>query len=119
MSSLQVKLVYRKKPIYICSMDQVELFKALGNKNRLQILTWLKSPEEHFPDYVPACGSDDVGICVGYIQKKSGLTQSTISEYLAVLHRVGLVSATRVGQWTYYKRNEKAISTLNTLIETL
>lgn len=100
-------------------MDQVEIFKALGNKNRLQILTWLKSPEQYFVDYVPACGDADVGVCVGHIQKKSGLTQSTISEYLAVLHRVGLVSATRVGQWTYYKRNEEAISALNVLIGTL
>ena len=100
-------------------MDQVELFKALANKTRLQILRWLKSPEEHFPDYQPACGSTDVGVCVGYIQKKSGLTQSTISEYLSTLHRVGLVSATRVGQWTYYKRNEATIATLGNLIDTL
>ncbi|WAC40403.1 ArsR/SmtB family transcription factor [Pedobacter sp. SL55] len=100
-------------------MDQVEVFKALGNKNRLQILIWLKSPEEHFVDYVPACGDADVGVCVGHIQKKSGLTQSTISEYLAVLHRVGLVSATRVGQWTYYKRKEETIAALGNLIFTL
>jgi ArsR family transcriptional regulator len=100
-------------------MDQVELFKALSNKTRLQILIWLKAPEQHFQDYVPACGTVDVGVCVGHIQKKSGLTQSTISEYLAILSRVGLVSATRVGQWTYYKRNEKAITALGNLIETL
>lgn len=100
-------------------MDQVELFKALGNKNRLQILNWLKSPEEHFVDYTPACGDADIGICVGHIQKKSGLTQSTISEYLSVLHRVGLVSATRVGQWTYYKRNEETIAALGNLIGNL
>ncbi|MNQ90511.1 Helix-turn-helix domain protein [compost metagenome] len=100
-------------------MDQVEVFKALGNKNRLQILNWLNSPEEHFVDYVPACGDVDVGVCVGYIQKKSGLTQSTISEYLAVLNRVGLVSATRIGQWTYYKRNEQTIAALGNLMDTL
>lgn len=100
-------------------MDQVEVFKALGNKNRLQILNWLKFPEEHFVDYVPARDDVDLGVCVGHIQKKSGLTQSTISEYLSVLHRVGLVSATRVGQWTYYKRNEETISTLSDLIDTL
>ncbi|WP_199120886.1 helix-turn-helix transcriptional regulator [Pedobacter sp. ASV28] len=97
-------------------MDQVELFKALANKTRLQILTWLKDPEFYFPDYQSACGIDDIGVCVGHIQKKSGLTQSTISAYLSLLHRVGLVSATRVGQWTYYKRNETAIAKLGQLI---
>jgi ArsR family transcriptional regulator len=30
-------------------MDQVEVFKALSNKTRLQILNWLKTPAEHFP----------------------------------------------------------------------
>ncbi len=100
-------------------MDDVEIFKALGNKNRLQILTWLKDPEQHFIDYMPACGDIDVGVCVGHIHKKSGLTQSTISEYLSVLHRVGLVSATRIGQWTYYKRNEETIARLGNLMNTL
>lgn len=104
-----------KVDIYL-HMDQVEIFKALSNKTRLQILTWLKTPEAHFPENVPACGDLDIGICVGHIQKKAGLTQSTISEYLAILHRVGLVSATRVGQWTYYKRNEETIAALGSLV---
>ena len=43
------------------------------------------------------------------IQKKSGLSQSTVSSYLALLTRAGLVKAKRVGQWTYYRRDEAAI----------
>ena len=31
-------------------MDQVEIFKALSNKTRLQILGWLKEPELNFPE---------------------------------------------------------------------
>jgi DNA-binding transcriptional ArsR family regulator len=107
-------LVYREFPIYICGMDQLEIFKALANKTRLQILTWLKNPEEHFPDHQKSCETN--GVCVGYIQHKTGLTQSTVSEYLSVLQRAGLVTATRVGQWTYYKRNEKTIEALSNLI---
>ncbi len=92
-------------------MDQVEIFKALSNKTRLQILNWLKNPELHFPDH--KCSGEGVdGVCVGHIHKKSGLTQSTISEYLAVLQRAGLVNSTRYGQWTYYKRNEETIAGL-------
>jgi DNA-binding transcriptional ArsR family regulator len=102
-------------------MDHVEIFKALSNKTRLLILQWLKDPEKHFPDQFISDhtkGMDYVGVCVGQIQQKTGLTQSTVSEYLAVLQRTGLVESTRVGQWTYYKRNEEAFKELKQLIDT-
>lgn len=108
-------MTYRKVPIYICAMDQVEIFKALSNKTRLQILAWLKEPELNFPGQLEHTGFDD-GVCVGQIQQKSGLTQSTVSEYLALLQRAGLVESTRKGQWTYYKRNEAAFEQLSQLI---
>ena len=95
-------------------MDQVEIFKALSNKTRLQILNWLKDPEQHFPDQKDGFQQ---GVCVGQIHQKSGLTQSTVSEYLANLQRVGLVTSVRAGQWTYYKRNEEAFEELNRLIQ--
>lgn len=97
-------------------MDQLEIFKALSNKTRLQILQWLKSPEENFPEQ-KKFGYEN-GICVGQIQQKAGLTQSTISDYLALLQRAGLITSVRVGQWTYYKRNEEAFKQLSQLIET-
>ncbi|TKC09972.1 helix-turn-helix transcriptional regulator [Pedobacter polaris] len=97
-------------------MDQIEIFKALSNKTRLQILTWLKEPEKHFPDHKISCDHNNLGVCVGHIQQKAGLTQSTISEYLSLLQRAGLVTATRMGQWTYYKRNEAAFEALSNLI---
>ncbi len=97
-------------------MDQIELFKALSNKTRLQILTWLKDPELHFPEHKANCEIN--GVCVGLIQQKAGLTQSTISEYLCVLQRAGLVKATRMGQWTFYKRNESAFAALSKMIST-
>ncbi|WP_428327639.1 ArsR/SmtB family transcription factor [Mucilaginibacter sp.] len=96
-------------------MDQVDIFKALSNKTRLQILNWLKDPGENFPEQL-AVGFTD-GVCVGQIQVKAGLTQSTVSEYLAMLQRAGLVISTRKGQWTYYKRNEEAFAALSHLIQ--
>jgi ArsR family transcriptional regulator len=96
-------------------MDQLEMFKALSNKTRLQILQWLKEPEVNFPSQQEYGFAN--GVCVGQIQAKAGLTQSTVSEYLALMQRTGLVTATRVGQWTYYKRNEEAFATLSKLIE--
>jgi ArsR family transcriptional regulator len=95
-------------------MDQLEVFKALSNKTRLQILQWLKEPELHFPDQ-EKYGFDN-GVCVGQIQQKAGLTQSTVSEYLSIMQRTGLVTATRVGQWTYYKRNDEAFAALSKLV---
>ncbi|RYF12033.1 MAG: transcriptional regulator [Flavobacteriales bacterium] len=97
-------------------MEQIEIFKALSNKTRLQILSWLKEPENYFPDYKFANEPECLGVCVGHIQQKAGLTQSTVSEYLAILQRAGLVTATRSGQWTYYKRNEETFALLSNLI---
>lgn len=89
----------------------LSIFKALSNDTRLQILRWLKEPEKNFPmqDTADVHG---VGVCVKHIQRKAGLSQSTVSQYLAILQKAGLVSITRVGQWTYYKRNEKNVASL-------
>jgi DNA-binding transcriptional ArsR family regulator len=96
-------------------MDQIEVFKALSNKTRLQILNWLKEPEVSFPEQ--AVYGYDFGVCVGQIQQKAGLTQSTVSEYLSTLQRAGLIKSTRKGQWTYYQRNEEAFAALSQLIQ--
>lgn len=107
--------------MYICFMDHVEIFKALSNKTRLLILQWLKDPKTHFPDqfaHNEATDTEYSGVCVGQIQQKAGLTQSTVSEYLSLLQRTGLIESVRVGQWTYYKRNEEAFKQLKELIST-
>jgi DNA-binding transcriptional ArsR family regulator len=96
-------------------MEQVDVFKALSNKTRLQILEWLKDPKTNFPDQESA--GYDHGVCVGQIQAKAKLTQSTVSEYLSILQRAGFVESTRQGQWTYYKRNDKAFENLSKLIK--
>ncbi len=96
-------------------MDHLEIFKALSNKTRLEILNWLKEPEINFPGQ--GTFGFEHGVCVGQIQQKAGLTQSTVSEYLSILQRAGLVKSTRVGQWTYYVRNEEAFQALSQLIQ--
>ncbi|MCE7039109.1 helix-turn-helix transcriptional regulator [Dyadobacter sp. CY312] len=96
-------------------VDQLEIFKALSNKSRLDILNWLKEPQSSFPGQ-EVYGFEH-GVCVGQIQQKAGLTQSTVSEYLSILQRAGLVKSTRVGQWTYYQRNEETFQVLSRLIQ--
>ncbi|GGX94657.1 helix-turn-helix domain-containing protein [Massilia dura] len=96
-------------------MDLLEVFKALSNRTRLDILKRLKDPVNNFP---PQDEGDvhTVGVCVSSIQEGVGLSQSTVSGYLATLQRAGLVEVQRIGQWTYYKRNEEALGALAELI---
>ena len=82
--------------------------KALNNPTRLKILEWLKKPEESFPPHESGI-SFDKGVCVAYIQDKAGISQSTTSQYMSILHQAGLVNPTRIGKWTYYKRDEETI----------
>ncbi|PUA16492.1 helix-turn-helix transcriptional regulator [Glaciimonas sp. PCH181] len=82
------------------------IHKALANPVRRQILQWLKTPAEYFgeQDY-PL----DLGVCCGLIDKRTGLSQSTVSAHLATLQRADLVLIKRVGQWIFYRRNEETI----------
>jgi len=83
---------------------------ALDNDRRLQILDWLKEPTRHFRPQVDGDLVDD-GVCGLLIAEKLGVSQPTVSEHMRVLVASGLVDAKRIKQWTFYKRNEKAIAT--------
>ena len=89
-------------------MDIIEINKVLSNQVRIDMLSWLKKPEENFPKQVNVPNFDD-GVCVCHIQNKTGLSQSTVSHYLTMLQKANLLIATRHGKWTYYKRNENEI----------
>ncbi|MCL4151287.1 UNVERIFIED_CONTAM: hypothetical protein GTU68_026347 [Idotea baltica] len=89
-------------------MDIIEVNKVLSNETRLNILEWLKDPKSHFPAH-KELGHFRDGVCVQYIGEKAGLSQSTISHYLSIMQKAGLLIPTRHGKWTYYKRDEKQI----------
>ena len=88
-------------------MDIEQALSALNNPIRRQILEWLKD-RSNFP---PALSEheDLDGVCVGYIQEKAGLSQSTISNYMGLLKKAGFVLSERHGQWTFYRRDEMGI----------
>ena len=86
-----------------------EIGKCLSNQIRFQIMEWLKEPEKNFPPHETLKHFND-GVCVTYIQEKSGLSQSTISTYLTNMEKSGLLISTRHGKWSYLKRNEKLIN---------
>ena len=90
------------------SIDVSEALKALDNPTRLAIVGWLKNPGKNFPDQ--ELDADQYGVCVSVIQERAGLSQSTVSLYLAALQRAQLVTSQRIGPWTYYKRHEQNIA---------
>lgn len=97
------------------SIDISEALKALDNPTRLAILTLLKDPKTNFPEQ--EADPEQLGVCVSIIQERVGLSQSTVSNYLAALQRAQLVTSRRIGAWTYYKRNESKIALLLEALE--
>ena len=85
-----------------------KIIRALSNDTRMNIIEWLKDPKKNFGRQAVGSFEDD-GVCVTLIQQKTGLTQSTASTYMSQLRDAKLVTSKRVGQWTYYKRDEDAI----------
>ena len=90
--------------------DLAEALKALANPARLQLMQWLREPVESFAEFEPIADRETVGVCVTHLQAKSGLAQSTVSSYMTTLERAGLVTSTRVGKWTHYRRDETRIA---------
>ncbi|BDT58795.1 transcriptional regulator [Massilia varians] len=87
-------------------MDIDAIHKALANPVRRQILQWLKDPHRHFAEQEHPL---DMGVCCKLIDQRTGLSQSTVSAHLATLHKAGLVSTRRVGQFIFFQRNEEVI----------
>ncbi len=90
------------------AFDAAEVFRALASPKRLQILDWLRDPVAHFPPQRDGDLVDD-GVCVLFIADKLEVAQPTATAHLQALARAGLVTSKRVGQWTFYKRDEAAI----------
>lgn len=98
-------------------MDKIDIFKALSHPVRVEFLEWMREPQANFSSQAHPL---DMGICANQFEKRCGLSQSTVSGHLATLEKAGLVTTTRVGQWTFYHRNEDAIRAfLVTLQDTL
>jgi DNA-binding transcriptional ArsR family regulator len=89
--------------------------EALSNPRRLQILDWLKKPQNHFPPQVYGDLVRD-GVCGVFIAKKLRVSQPTASEHLKILQQAGLVCAKRIKQWTFYRRDEGQIAKIKKTI---
>jgi DNA-binding transcriptional ArsR family regulator len=97
-------------------MQAADVFKALANERRLQILTWLKDPRRHFR---PQTDGDLIGdgVCGMLLAEKLKISQATLSEHMRVLVQAGLVQPKRIKQWTFYRRNDDRIKTIKSMIQ--
>lgn len=90
-------------------MNFEHAFKALASERRAQILEWLKDPRKHFPPQVDGDLVKD-GVCGLLIARKLRVSQPTASEHLKILTRAGFLLTKRTKKWTFYRRNEVAIT---------
>jgi DNA-binding transcriptional ArsR family regulator len=82
--------------------EAAKLLKALSNERRLMIL----------------CQLGDRELPVGQIQPLVGLSQSALSQHLAVLREQGVVATRRDGQTIYYRVSDPAaVKVVATLAE--
>lgn len=69
----------------------IELFKTLGDENRLRIINLLMHAE----------------LCVCEIEVLLEVTQSNTSRHLSKLKNAGIISSSKDAQWVHYKVSEK------------
>jgi DNA-binding transcriptional ArsR family regulator len=89
-------------------MDINRMSAALACPNRVDILKWLKAPARHFPPQIHA-DIHETGVCGAFIADKLKVTPATASAHLRILVNAGLLTSTRIGKWTYFKRNNAAL----------
>lgn len=81
--------------------EQVEIFKALSDENRIKILRMLSCRE----------------LCACDIQQNLDLTQPTISHHMKVLQQTGLIQWEKRGKWIFYRINQKKVRGLYEFIK--
>ena len=79
----------------------VQILKALANLNRLKILILLNEHE----------------LSVGQLEKMVDLSQSALSQHLAVLRKSQIVKTRRIAQTIYYKLDNNLVGQILKLLE--
>lgn len=80
-----------------------EMFKALGDENRLKLLNELKGGEKN----------------AGELLSSLSVSQPTLSHHMKILCDSGIVDARRDGKWTYYSVSKEGRKELFDIIDSL
>ena len=85
-------------------MDPLRILKALSNPHRLDIILWLKHPEKEFGVQVHTNTLIDFpnSVSVKSIQKRCGVSQSSISTFMSILENAKLVESRKIDQYTQF-----------------
>ena len=84
-------------------LKMAEIFKVLGDPNRLYILSLISHQE----------------LCVCEITSVLNISQSNASQHLARLRSVDLVKERRNAQWIYYSLNQEAFPLITEILDSL
>lgn len=84
--------------------ELARLFKALSDETRLRLLKLLN---EQGPEGA---------LCVGALAMKLGITQSAVSQHLAILRATGLVIDERRGYFVHYRVNRARLGEWRALV---
>lgn len=85
-------------------MNYVQIFKALGDQTRLEIILMLSRAEK---------------MCACKILEKFEITQPTLSHHMKILSECGLVNTQKVGKWSHYSLNRELISDFRQFINNI
>jgi ArsR family transcriptional regulator len=74
--------------------EEVNVFKALSDPNRIRIIKMLTERE----------------LCMCEIREILGLSNSTVSQHLTILRNAGLLQDSKEGKWVNFRLNNKSES---------
>jgi len=100
------RLIEARPASRVSAADLGALLRALGDETRLRIFALLTKAE----------------LCVCEIEDILDLSQSLVSNHLAVLRRAGLVESRRDnedGRWVFYRANAAAAAALSERLDAL
>lgn len=83
--------------------EDVKIFKAFCDENRLQILEMLRGGEK----------------CACKLLENMDIGQSTLSHHMKILCDAGIVEGRIEGKWTHYSINEKGCNYAKELLNSL
>ncbi len=81
-----------------------EVFKALGDPTRLEIISLLTESEN---------------LCVNVIAEKTGMSQPAISQHLKVLKNAGFLDAKKMGMEVHYSLNRQKVKEFTDSLDSL
>ena len=79
------------------------VFKAMGDENRITILTLLHTGER----------------CACRLQEALSISQPTLSHHMRILLDAGLISARKDGKWIYYTLSEEGAKTAQQMLSSV